>query len=137
MPTSAQDTFSNNVACYPFFRAEEQHVLNVKLAPSLTLAAGTILGELSATPGTYTEYSSAATDGSQTPKLILARDAVTDGSSNVTRAGEHRATVKHAPALFPKGAFKTTELTGLDANALTVLQGALVQGTLADGIVQF
>ena len=137
MPTSPQHTFSNSETVYPFFRAEEAHILNVALAPSLTLEKGTILGEVSATPGTYKAYASGNTDGSQIPKLILRSSVTTDGSGNVTRAGEHGATYKHAPAYFPKGAWRTQDLTGLDANALSVLQGALTQGTLSTGLVEF
>lgn len=137
MPTSPQHTFSNTNQVYPFFRAEEAHILNVKLAPSLTLAKGTILGEVSATPGTFKAYASGNTDGSQIPKLILTQSSVTDASSNVTRAGEHGATYKHAPAYFPKGTWRSQDLTGLDANALAILQGSLAQGDLTTGLVDF
>jgi hypothetical protein len=137
MPTSPQHTFSNTNQVFPFFEAEEAHIMNVKLSPSLTLAKGTILGEVSATPGTYAAYASGNTNGTQTPKLILVQSVVTDASSNVTRAGEHGATVKHAPAYFPKGTFKTADLVGCDANAVNVLGAALVQGDLTTGLIRF
>lgn len=137
MPTTAQHTFSNANQVRPFFVADDEHILNVKLAPSLTIAKGTILGELSATPGVYAPYSSAAVTGAQTPKLILTQSVVTDASSNVTRAGEWGATVKHAPAYFPRGTWRTQDLVGLDAGAMATLQGALVQGDLTTGLVRF
>ena len=137
MPTTPQHTFSNTNQVRPIFTAEDEHILNVKLAPSLTIAKGTILGELSATPGTYGPYSSAAATGAQTPKLILTQSVVTDASSNVTRAGEHGATYKHAPAYNPRGTWRCQDLVGLDAGALAALQGALVQGDLTTGLVRF
>lgn len=137
MPTTPQDTYSNTNQVYPFFNASDAHMLNVKLSPSLTIAKGTILGEVSATPGTYKPYASGNTDGSQIPKLILTQSVVTDASSVVTRAGEHRAGVKHAPAYNPRGTWKTQDLVGMDANAVTVLNASLVQGDLTTGLIRF
>jgi hypothetical protein len=137
VPTTAQHTFSNNLQKRPFFNAEDEHIINVKLSPSLTIAGGTILGEVSATPGTYAPYASGNSNGTQIPKMILAQSVVTDSSSNVTRAGEHGATVKHAPAYNPRGTWKTADLVGMDANAVTVLQASLVQGDLTTGLIRF
>jgi hypothetical protein len=137
VPTTPQHTFSNNNQVRPFFNADDEHIINVKLSPSLTIAKGTILGEVSADPGTYAPYASANSNGTQNPKLILTQSVVTDASSNVTRAGEHGATVKHAPAYNPRGTWRTQDLVGLDAGALAALQGALVQGDLTTGLVRF
>lgn len=87
------------------------------------------------TKGTYAPYVYNNTDGTQFPKVILAYACSTDGSGNVTLTGEWGATVKAAPA-FMRGYFATQDLVGLDQNAVNLLGGSLIQGTVANGIVR-
>lgn len=140
MPTSAQTRYSAANRLEPMYllggKAPDEQ--SVSLAASTTYAKGTVLGELTATPGTYKPYASVNTDGSQVPKCILKYACVTDGSGNITLTGtaEFGQTSKSAPAYFD-GAFKTAELTGLDANAVTVLGGHLVSGTVSSGVLVF
>lgn len=136
MPTSAQNTFSFADRLDPYYEANEAPTINVNLGNSLTLAKGTVLGELTATPGTFIAYASGNSDGSQTPKGILQYAVTTDGSGNITIANEQGLTQKAAP-MYIGGIFRTTELTGLDANAVTKLGGNLITGTVADGLLQF
>lgn len=137
MPTTATDTWGMATRLDPIFKPSNLAVLDVAIAPSLTLARGTVLGELSGTPGTYKAYASGNTDGSQIPKGVLAYGVTTDASGNVTMIGEHKATVKHAPMYMPgSGAyFKAAELVGMDANAMTVLKASQVNGDLTSGII--
>jgi hypothetical protein len=123
----------------PLFNQAGDPFINVKLAPSLTLARGTILGELSgASAGTYAAYSSAATNGAQTPKLILAYESTSDASNNVTLGPANDLGLTRPYALaYGGGVFKCEDLTGLDANALSVMQGQLIRGTISAGIVRF
>lgn len=87
--------------------------------------------------GTFKAYTAGASDGSQAPKCILAYDCVTDASGNITWGGsEFGQTRKSAPAYF-QGTFRTDEIVGLDAAALTALGGHLVNGTVGFGIFTF
>jgi hypothetical protein len=144
MPTAATTTYSGN-RLVPVYNAEDALRQPVKLPASVVYAKGTVLGELTATPGTFKAYTSGASDGSQIPKSILEYACATDASGNITlggaaTGGQFGETRLVVPAYFT-GAFKTAELvqTGagaIDANAVTVLGAHLVSGTLADGVIQ-
>lgn len=139
MPTTHQHIWPMDNRLDPLFNQAGNPLINVKLAPSLTLARGTILGELSgASAGTYAAYASGNTNGTQTPKLILAYESTSDASNNVTMgpANDQGLTYPYALA-YGGGTFKCEDLTGLDANALSVMQAHLLRGTLSAGIVQF
>jgi hypothetical protein len=141
MPTTYTNMFSQQKlepVCDPDLARQR----SVSLAPSQNLARGTVLGELSAAPGVYKAYSAAAADGSQVAKLILTYDVTVDANGNITltqsagvTGGPFGETVKSCPA-YANGAFKTTDLVGLDATAMTDLGAHLEQGTLANGIVR-
>jgi hypothetical protein len=134
MTTSALHTF--DPATYrldPFYEADEADMINVALADA-TYVRGTVLGELTATPGKYAAYASGASDGTQTAKGFL-RDACVVSSGNVTLKDETGITRKYA-AMYYSGVFKTSELTGLDAGGLEDLNANLISGTVADGIIQ-
>jgi hypothetical protein len=135
MPTAAANTWGN-AKLQPFYDAVGAKEIHVALGASLTLARGTVLGELTATPGEFKAYATGNADGSETAKAILAYDVVTDASKNITVSGwgEWGVTRKTCPA-FISGYFKTTELTGLDAAGMVDFGGHMVSGTVADGIV--
>jgi len=140
MPTSASRTYTRQ-GLVPVYNPEDALEQNVNIAASATIAKGTVLGELTATPGTFKAYASGNSDGSQVPKCIMQYDVVADASGNITVgtvAGgtDWGETFPSVPAYF-SGAFRTTDLVGLDANAVTVLGGHLVSGTLASGIFEF
>lgn len=118
MPTTAVSQY-NNAGLTPVYdhnqRAECDHI---KLGNSLTLAKGTVMGQITAT-GLWKAYASGSVDGSEVPKAILAYDCVSDGSGNITIGGGSMGeTYLTAPA-FIVGDFLISELTGLDATALT------------------
>lgn len=134
MPLTALSSYSNTqlIAVYGQITPE---TVAVNIAPSTTLAAGTVLGELTATPGTYKAYASGNTDGSQVPKGFLMYPVVTDVNGNITNIGDF-GMVLHTVPMFLSGAFKTASLTGLDAAGLTALSGRVISGTLANGIIR-
>lgn len=137
MPATAQDTYAiatNRLD--PVLKAEEAILININIVPSQMLARGTVMGELTATPGTFKPYASGNVDGSQIPKGVLQYALTTDGGGNITIANEFGIAQKAAP-MYVSGIFKTTDLAGLDANAVAVLQGRYVTGVLADGILAF
>ena len=143
MPTSATNTYSN-AGIQPMYDGGEAVQLHVALPASVTYAAGTVLGEVTATPGLFKAYASGSSDGSQVPKAILQYDCATDSSSNITigaAAGgaPFGVTSKSVPAYFA-GLFKTAELVqsgagAIDANALSAANWHLVSGSVADGVL--
>jgi hypothetical protein len=140
MPTSAAKTFTG-LSLVPVYPEPPSPRQPVSLVASVTLARGTVLGELTATPGRFKAYASGNADGSEVPKCILEYDVVVDASNNISIAGsggtgEFGETFKSVPAFFG-GAFKTSELTGFDANANTKLGGHLASGTNTDGVYVF
>lgn len=101
-------------------------------------ARGLVVGELTTMPGTFKAYASGNTDGSQVAKGILQYACSVDVNGNVTLAGEFGQQQRGVPIYFGGGGvFDTTQLVGLDANAVANLGGSLVQGTLAAGQFRF
>lgn len=137
MPTTPITTFSASNRLDPIFDYDDLDVMNVALAPSTTYAKGTVLGEITATPGTYKAYASGNVDGSQNPTGLLQYGVTTDASGAGTLMGEQGATQKFFPMILPCAAyFKCADLVGLDANAVTKLAAVIVEGTVSAGIVK-
>jgi hypothetical protein len=141
MPTSATHTY-NNQKLEPFQNPEEAKIIEVTFAAgAANIPKGTLLGEVTASPGVYKAYNDANNDGSQTAKAIAQYDMQIDANGLITLSsvgstagGESGEKLRAAPA-YVSGTFKTTDLTGLDAAAVTDL-GRLIQGTVADGILR-
>jgi hypothetical protein len=113
-------------------KAEQQRV---KLGNSLTLAKGTVLGQITAT-GLWVAYTAGAVDGSQNPKCLLAYDTVTDASGNHTIGGGQAGdTYLDTPAFF-SGDFNAADLTGLDATALTRGVWNQLWGSITTGVIR-
>lgn len=142
MPTAPIDSWGMG-RLDPFMRPEEASEIPVNLIASTSFAAGTLLGELTATPGTFKAYASGNADGSQLPKAVLRHACVTDASGNITYGSSITAgQTMDGPAVaskvtdaFISGFFKTTDIIGLDAGAVTALGARIVSGTLANGII--
>jgi hypothetical protein len=135
MPTSATTQYSG-IRLEPYMDPDDALMVDVQLTASVTYAKGTILGEVTATPGVYKAYASGSADGSQIPKAILVYPTVTDASGNATLPGEYGATLKAVPVYFA-GTFATADLVGLDATALTNKPAwNLVQGSVSAGILR-
>lgn len=135
MPTTAVLTWSAG-RVDPLKDPDDAHQENVNLKISTTFAAGTIVGEVTATPGTYAPYATGNSDGSQNPVGVLQYPCVTDASGNITignaaGGGEWGQTQKGAP-VWMSGEFSCADLVGLDAGAVTKL-GRLIQGTVTSG----
>jgi len=141
MPTTYVNSYSGTGRLDPLYNAEDAIAQDVALATG-TYAKGTVIGEVTATPGTYKAYAAAATDGSQNPAMILMYQCVVDASGNVslgtsTTGGEFSQTFGKAAPAYMMGIFRTQELSGLDANAVTKLSGLLLEGTVASGVFRF
>lgn len=122
MPTTAQNTYAFN-RVDPFSNADDAmaSLIREKFVASLTLAAGTIVGKVTAT-GLYKAYASGNADGSQIPVGVLQYAVTTDGSSNITNWNEWGAQPTTAP-IYTQGEFLIADLTGLDDNAVLKLAG--------------
>jgi hypothetical protein len=133
MPTAAYETYTGG-PCVPACRPELASVHDVKLANSTTYAKGTVLGELTATPGAFRAYATGASDGTQVPKAVLQYDVVVDGSGNHSWGGVTLLETRTAAPAYFAGYFKTLDLTGFDAGASTSAGWRMVNGSVADGI---
>lgn len=106
--------------------------LQVKLKASATYAMGQILGPVTASPGVYAIYASGNTDGSEVAELVLPRACKTDASGLISfsdaTTGNDQGRLLQQTHAYVKGAFKVSELTGLDATAVTAMKGKLVAG---------
>ena len=128
----------------PYYAGVPHLLENVKLPPSVAYARGTLLGELTATPGTFSAYATGGVDGSQFPKAILAYDVTTDASGNTLIAGLApfglMAATPTAPVYFA-GAFRSEDLkqTGagaIDAGAVAGPYMKVISGTIVAGVVE-
>src|SRR5262245_41579487 len=115
----------------PYMNPDQARTVSIKLAPSLTLTKGTVLGRITASK-LWKAYASGNSDGSQTARAILMYDVVTDGSGNHFYGGQASSEQGQGEASVPayiSGDFFGTDLTGLDAAGLTNLGGHLIFGT--------
>lgn len=112
---------------------------NVNLAVG-TYVKGTVLGEVTATPGLFKAYATGNSDGSQVPKMILVQactvTAPTDGTgvNDISYGDPNGRTLKSTPAYY-RGVFATADLTGLDAGGLTASGWRNFRGSLTNGKV--
>jgi hypothetical protein len=119
----------------PVYESDQVHEIHVNLVQG-TYAKGTILGELTATPGTFKPYANANSDGSETAKLILRYACTVDAQGNIVKGDELELPAKSIDAIYRGGTWKTSELVGLDAAAVVDLHGTLISGTLANGYLK-
>jgi hypothetical protein len=140
MPTTPTLTFTNT-GIIPFYGGIQPRSQGFKLPNSVAYLKGTVVGELTASPGTVKAYASGNVDGSQNPKGILQHDYATDAAGNITLgpaagASEWGQTQPYAD-VFYSGDFATGELVGLDAAAITNSGGwRLLNGTVTNGIIR-
>lgn len=144
MPTSAVMNWSGQ-KLEPYQDPQDARLQAVQIVPAgagatTTLAKGTVLGQVTAT-GKFTAYSNAAVNGAETARMILAYDIIVNDAGAITFSttagqvgGEFGETYNSVPAYY-SGTFRTNDLTGLDAAAVTEL-GALVSGSVTDGILR-
>ena len=122
----------------PVWNVDQARTMAVKIAASLTLPAGQILGEATASPGIYEDYDSGASDGTEVPKAILQYAIETDANGIPTNFIGPFGVGVPAPLAVPawtSGEFKTTDLTGSIAGAITAKWMRLEQGNATTGVV--
>jgi hypothetical protein len=110
----------------PYMNPRGARTMAVAFVASQTLARGTVIGQVTAS-GLYKAYASGNSDGSQVPIGLLVYDIVVDASGNVvigttgSVADLTRGFSKTAE-IYWQGTFLESDLTGLDANAVTVFK---------------
>lgn len=134
-PADATVTFGGDAANWnmPLMVATSALTAGVGATPTVAVAATTAGNRV----GLWGHYSDAANDGREVAKAIAQYSFRTDNMGRVvyaTGSPEHGDYHTNAPAYF-KGSFKTSELVGLDANAVADL-GRLSMGTLTDGVLE-
>jgi hypothetical protein len=85
---------------------------------------------------TVKAYASGNSDGSQNPIGIMEQTVTSDAAGNVTVSDLPGQSQPNAMYYFG-GIFDCSDLTGLDANAVTKLGGALSAGTVTAGTFRF
>lgn len=110
---------------------------------SPAVAVASIQAGAAGSAGTYAPYAYTNTDGTQTPKVILAYDAVTDASGNITQSsdsgrtsGDEFGVTENTVMAYEAGEFLTSQLVGFDTHALDLMRARLVQGTINSGVVR-
>jgi hypothetical protein len=109
----------------PIIDPQNARTLVVQVAPNLTIARGTILGLVTAT-GVANVYASGNNDGTQIPLGPSVYDFVSDANGNVVlgyAGATQDLTIGSTwdAEVYWKGTFLESDLTGLDANAVAVM----------------
>lgn len=114
----------------PAMNPDLARTISVKLIASVTLAAGTVLGRVTAS-NLWKAYADGNSDGSQTARAILVYPVATDadgkhyiGAAATSEHGQYETSV---PA-YICGDFYDADLTGLDANGLADMYGRIILG---------
>jgi hypothetical protein len=120
----------------PLKNPEDANVDLVQLVASTVFPAGTIIAEVTATPGVYAPYNVSNTPaGINAPTHILQYSVATDSTGQIFMGtgavGEWTQPMAAAPA-YRNGYFNCADLIGLTAVAVPLL-GRLVQGTFTAG----
>lgn len=135
MPTSASTRYSVR-KLEPAAPAPDAVTDNVPMVEG-TYSRGELLGQVTASKK-FTAYDNAASDGSQTARVIMMYDCAVDSSGNVTLGaatggGEFGETLPLAP-VYTAGPFRSEELVGLDSAGVADL-GRLVTGDTTSGLL--
>lgn len=137
MPTAAILTFTGQ-KCEPCQNPDQARQEAVRISASKTLAAGTVLGQVTS-GGLFEAYSDADSPaGVGVARGILVYAVISDAASLLTfgttaaSAGEFGEKHLSVP-MWISGDFEAADLTGLDANGLADLQGRVVRGTISAG----
>jgi hypothetical protein len=136
---AVQLTYTNKVV-NPVYSIDDQISLTFKLKASVTYPAGSLVGEVTATPGTFGLYASGNSDGTQNPKAVLDVDYITDAAGLIYMGaqvgGQQGETATEARGWF-SGAFRMSDVPNLDATAITNGAFRILFGTVAANNGQF
>lgn len=129
------NTYNNGTKLEPAEFPQDARLDAAQLGDSLTLAAGTVLGKKTADNKLYA-YNDSLTNGLQTAVAILVYATATDASGNHYTGDSATPSDTNLPhrdcSIYIAGTFRTTDLTGYDANAGTDLHAR----TLPSGFIR-
>lgn len=122
----------------PLKNPEDANVELVQLTASTVYPAGTVIAEVTSTPGVYAPYNTGNSPaGTNSPTHILQYSVATDASGNIflgtTAVGEWTQPMNGAPA-YRSGYFNCADIIAPDTGWLAKM-GRLVQGTATAGHV--
>lgn len=129
MPTTPYLSFTYN-RLDPLFNEEDARPMPVMLKGPNTYLPGTILGEITATPGVYAPWNANAVDGTQNPKVWTRLQTAVDANNLVTWPGDFQNVGRPFIDVYRSGTFKLDQILGLNAVALEALAGRVVEGVL-------
>jgi hypothetical protein len=119
----------------PAMNPDLARTIAIKLAPSLTLAKGTVLGRITAS-NLWAAYNNANANGTEVARAILQYDVVTDAGGLHYYGGQASSEQGQGEPSVPAymcGDFFGADLVGLDAAGLADLFARLIFGDdLAD-----
>lgn len=120
----------------PTVKADQVHTVAALFQPSVTVPRGSLMGELTASPGVYVPYDHTAVDGRQVLKGLNPYDITTDANGYITNAGGPMATQKLNSPVYTSGDYNCADvanITELD-DAIAAGYCKLIQGTATTGI---
>lgn len=135
MPTAAIHTFSN-AKLTSAINPGSADVKEIKIGASKTLVKGTIMAEVTATPGVYDAYANGGAGGLGAPKGLLMYDVTTDAAGLITNLSGPFAAISadiNVP-MYYRGVFKTGDITGDIAEAINDGMGKLLEGDVTAGL---
>ena len=121
----------------PLKNPEDANIDLVQLNASVVYPAGTVIAEVTATPGVYGPYATGGAGGLANASLILQYSVATDASGNIFMGtgavSEWTQPMAAAPA-FRSGYFNCADIIAPDTGWVAKM-GRLVQGTATAGHV--
>ena len=135
MPTS--NTYSMvQTKLEPIQAPELARTISAKFGASADIAKGTLLGELTASPGVYAAYDHTAVDGVQVLKGIAMYDIVTDANGIITNLGGPLVSQNLSAPIYYSGYFACGDVENASEldDAIAAGYARLVQGNATTGI---
>lgn len=135
MPTADTFTYSGK-KLEPVQAPEMARTMSALFPASTTIPRGTLLGELSASPGTYAAYDHTAVNGLGVLKGITVYDITTDSDGKITSVAGLVWSHNLSMPIYYCGFFACEDIandTELD-DAIAAGQARLVQGTTTTGV---
>jgi hypothetical protein len=141
MPTTASRSYACQ-KCEPFRDPQDARTRAVKfVASAVDLVRGQIMAQVTSS-GLWGAYDATSITGLETARGILVWDTQVSSAGLVSYAetastvGDEWGVQFNDGLIYVSGAFRTTDLTGLTAEAIEDLGARLETGSIADGVLR-